>query len=780
MVKAHNKIKYLSGIFLVLTFTLILSSCNEYEFTSPYDEQNPVVSPQDLQVVFLADTAVSLHWEMDFTPGINYTFDIEVSEDGVNYSILQVIKENIDSVIVPYNFKTDQEYHFRLRSRADYNAGKYIAASGKIQFQAPGHMQVSFIADTLAQLSWVDNSTIETGFEILVRTGGGEPVLVKEISANVIQTSVQGIFVIGEVYTFGVRAKSTNNKTSISESNGISIVFNAPGNVSAELITDTSAVVQWHDNSNIELGFQIEQSEDGVNFIKVGEVHAGVTTVTVYSDYLSDKMYTFRVKAISMNNTVTSAASQGVSVRLAAPTDLLPTLNADTSITLKWSYSNIFAKNFEILMSVDGSQLTVVKEVTAQENHTSFEHTFILNKTYIFGIRAKSKNNASEITTAADIKLFFGGPSDVLVNLPSDTVAVISWQDNSNIEYGFEVFMSIDGGPFSLIKEVPHNSTQTDYQHDFISGKVYTFGVRALSTINGVTALTMTNSELQLMQVMDLSVIIPDSALAILSWSNTIGFAREIVVEQSIDGNNYNFLMNVNPQTDRISLTGSYQLGITYWYRIRTNTKNNLGNYSYGNGVYQFYCGFSRVFYLGVYYNTVQIGSQCWLRENLNVGIRINGTQSLYNNDIIEKYCFDNLESNCEKYGGLYSWNEAMQYSTVSGIKGICPDGWHIPSLPEYFMLSNSVIGNSNSLKAVGQGFGSGSGNNSSGFSALLSGIRITNGNFTNLNTGTYFWSSDEYSLTFANSLSMNASDTDLGLNYHSKDLGFSVRCIKN
>ena len=45
------------------------------------------------------------------------------------------------------------------------------------------------------------------------------------------------------------------------------------------------------------------------------------------------------------------------------------------------------------------------------------------------------------------------------------------------------------------------------------------------------------------------------------------------------------------------------------------------------------------------------------------------------NNGIIEKYCYDNNPANCAIYGGLYQWNEMMQYTTQQGAQGICPNG---------------------------------------------------------------------------------------------------------
>jgi len=90
-------------------------------------------------------------------------------------------------------------------------------------------------------------------------------------------------------------------------------------------------------------------------------------------------------------------------------------------------------------------------------------------------------------------------------------------------------------------------------------------------------------------------------------------------------------------------------------------------------------------------YNTVQIGSQCWMAENLNVGQRIDGTQLQTNNATIEKYCLLDNESNCDTYGGLYQWDEAMKYTTQEGAQGICPPGWHIPSDEEWKQLEGAA-----------------------------------------------------------------------------------------
>ncbi|MBU0764978.1 MAG: hypothetical protein KJ607_09105, partial [Bacteroidetes bacterium] len=100
-------------------------------------------------------------------------------------------------------------------------------------------------------------------------------------------------------------------------------------------------------------------------------------------------------------------------------------------------------------------------------------------------------------------------------------------------------------------------------------------------------------------------------------------------------------------------------------------------------------------------YNTVVIGSQCWMAQNLNIGTMINsssGGQLQTNNGTIEKYCYSNNSANCTVYGGLYEWNEMMQYAASDAgnpgtTQGICHSGWHLPTDPEWTELFDYLGG---------------------------------------------------------------------------------------
>lgn len=230
---------------------------------------------------------------------------------------------------------------------------------------------------------------------------------------------------------------------------------------------------------------------------------------------------------------------------------------------------------------------------------------------------------------------------------------------------------------------------------------------------------------------------------------------------------------------------------------------NAIDSITFVEGGGTFVCGTSTITDIdGNVYNTVQIGTQCWMKENLKVGTMINGSQEQTNNGIIEKYCYDNNESNCDTYGGLYQWNEMMQYITASGLQGICPEGWHLPTDAEWTTLTGYVssqpayLCNSNTnyiakalaatthwlsrngTCAVGNNLAA---NNATGFMALPGGTYFANGlSFFNMSSYGYWWSSSQYDASSAWRRYLYNNSAQVTRNFNSKSGGFSVRCLKD
>ncbi len=199
----------------------------------------------------------------------------------------------------------------------------------------------------------------------------------------------------------------------------------------------------------------------------------------------------------------------------------------------------------------------------------------------------------------------------------------------------------------------------------------------------------------------------------------------------------------------------------------------------------------------GKLYNTVKIGTQCWMAENLNIGSRINGPVEPSNNQLVEKYCYNDLELSCSVFGGIYKWGELVQYlngasnngswnpAPSGNVKGICPSGWHLPSMDEWNDVINyaggSIIaGGLMKEKGVAHwAFPNAGSTNSTGFSALPGGM-LYNGTFYEANNKAYFWSSTETCTTGSWSFYMSSEYEFAAPANTQKDYGYSVRCVQD
>ena len=188
----------------------------------------------------------------------------------------------------------------------------------------------------------------------------------------------------------------------------------------------------------------------------------------------------------------------------------------------------------------------------------------------------------------------------------------------------------------------------------------------------------------------------------------------------------------------------------------------------------------------GKSYGTVLIGTQCWFAQNLNVGTKIISSADQSNNSNIEKYCYNEDENNCTIYGGLYQWNEAMQYSSSQGVQGICPAGWHLPTDAQWTIMTTFLGGESvagGKMKEAGSVHWSvpnTGATNSSGFNALPAGYRYSDGYLYDLGNVSIYWTSSPSisTLSWGRGLRFdteNAIRSDFG-----KAGGFSVRCLKD
>ena len=188
----------------------------------------------------------------------------------------------------------------------------------------------------------------------------------------------------------------------------------------------------------------------------------------------------------------------------------------------------------------------------------------------------------------------------------------------------------------------------------------------------------------------------------------------------------------------------------------------------------------------GKTYPTIMIGTQCWMGRNLDIGKPLEPKASPANKSIIEKYCYNDQLANCDLYGGLYTWDVIMQYSVKENARGICPEGWHVPSESDWTLLNNAlgkdVAGGSMKEQGTKHWLAPNTGaTNTSGFMALPAGFRLySNATYKQLGSETNFWSSTPNSTTTVVIFNIDGSDVTLVKGYDDKRYAYSVRCIKN
>jgi uncharacterized protein (TIGR02145 family) len=214
-------------------------------------------------------------------------------------------------------------------------------------------------------------------------------------------------------------------------------------------------------------------------------------------------------------------------------------------------------------------------------------------------------------------------------------------------------------------------------------------------------------------------------------------------------------------------------------------------------------------------YPYITIGEQVWLAENLaylpsvvgpetGSGAEGHETDSYYyvygyeGTDVDEAKATENYQ----EYGVIYNWHAAMNGATSSdanpsGVQGICPEGWHLPSDAEWKQLEISL--GMTQTQADGEGWrGTDEGGklkeegtthwhspnegatNSSGYTARPGGARYYNGEFNSLVSSSGWWSTSEYSTDSTWRRRLGYSSSGVFRSFSIKETGIAVRCIRD
>jgi uncharacterized protein (TIGR02145 family) len=238
--------------------------------------------------------------------------------------------------------------------------------------------------------------------------------------------------------------------------------------------------------------------------------------------------------------------------------------------------------------------------------------------------------------------------------------------------------------------------------------------------------------------------------------------------------------------------TGSFTssiIGLTAGtpYYVRAYATNSAGT-GYGNEVSFLSAPLTVTDIDGNVYQTVTIGTQVWMKENLKVTHYRNGDEipnvtvnAAWAALTTGAYCeYNNDVNNVATYGRLYNWYAAADS------RNIAPTGWHVPTdaewqtLVDYLGFGTIAGGKMKEAGTTHWTIPNTGATNESGFTALPGGYRISNGTYGSMSTNTAYWSSTESNSLFAWYRRLDYSNTGIYRYDNNKVYGFSVRCVKD
>ncbi|WP_298771864.1 fibrobacter succinogenes major paralogous domain-containing protein [uncultured Fibrobacter sp.] len=177
-------------------------------------------------------------------------------------------------------------------------------------------------------------------------------------------------------------------------------------------------------------------------------------------------------------------------------------------------------------------------------------------------------------------------------------------------------------------------------------------------------------------------------------------------------------------------------------------------------------------------YKTTTIGSQIWMAQNLNYNYNVGNAKS---------YCYDDDTTYCNSLGRLYSWKAAMDSASLfsnNTKRGVCPEGWHVPSLEEFEELIAKVGGTEKAMEVLRatKGWPEDEEDNYNGTDtykfAMLPGGERSQNKYRSEGSTAFFWTSSEEG--FLNAHMMTIDHYNLSIYTDSKNNAFSIRCLKD
>lgn len=281
----------------------------------------------------------------------------------------------------------------------------------------PQIKSIAVLSDTLLKLEWVDNSKIESGFEIERAVDDSNFVHVLNVDSNITSALISDSFKTNTNYYFRMRAFNAILKSPYSQIKNLNLTLGAPYWMSATLNGDSSVKVSWSDTNSVKHGFIISVADSKKN------VSQYTYSTSIEFAFKRGIVYTVKVSALK-NNVEGPAKSTTVLFNLEPPANLKVPNEFSDKVVLKWDDKSKNEKGFVVYRAMNSG--TPVEIGRIDSNITEYtDRNLDTNVDYKYSVNSFSKYNESlpsnELSTTYNIGLVSGTQSYFIKNFLDGT-----------------------------------------------------------------------------------------------------------------------------------------------------------------------------------------------------------------------------------------------------------------------------------------------------------------------------------------------------------------------
>jgi uncharacterized delta-60 repeat protein len=441
--------------------------------------------PLSASATVLSETSVKCTWTDASDNETGFVMEYAVGTSST-YSVIATLPAGTTQY-THTGLSANTQYKYRVKAINEFGSSTYANANTIITTlppASPSNLTAQTVSTSSITISWSDNSTTETGFEIYRSTANNSNYsLINTTTANVITfTDVS----LSSATTYFYKVRAINAGGGSPYSNDVSQVTlppipSPPTNLRVQSFTASQVVINWADNSSDETGFEVYRSTlNNTNYVLIQTTAANVTTFT-NTGLSGSTVYFYRVRAINTGRSSAYSNEISQTTLFNEPTNLAVQSFTTSQIVIAWTDNSSNETGFEIYRSLVNNTAYALIQITGA-NVTSFTNTGLTPSTnYYYKVRAVNSSGSSSFSNEVNQTTLSNPPSNLTAMLTSSSQVLLNWTDNASNETGFEIHRSVgNNSSYSLLQTTLANVTSyTD--NGLSAGTNYYYKVRSLN-----------------------------------------------------------------------------------------------------------------------------------------------------------------------------------------------------------------------------------------------------------------------------------------------------------